>query len=164
MTKDAYPSWVGPHARVGLVNLRIVAPNLWVGAMASPAFLPLDSGVDHILDVCGSSKDNVSEYPVPFTSFRLVDGQPIPFEVLDRALELMTSSSGLLVHCMAGLSRSASVAYALMRVRDGMSIPMARHRIRSLDEQGDPIYGYPLSATIDSAEAWVQDRLSKRST
>ena len=60
--------------------------------MASPVF-PLDSGVDHILDVRFFA--NVSEYPVPFTSFRLVDGH-IPFEVLDRALELMTEPSGLL--------------------------------------------------------------------
>jgi protein-tyrosine phosphatase len=56
----------------------------------------------------------------------------------------------ILLHCAQGLSRSASVAYAMLR-RSGLDHPAALQRI-----QVDGWKQYPMTETLASARTWAE--------
>ena len=57
-----------------------------------------------------------------------------------------------LLHCQAGLSRSASAAYALLRKRFALSHPEALKRVVTPYTS----HQFPMPDTLRSAETWVR--------
>ncbi len=81
------------------------------------------------------------------------DGDGIPRSTLDRVWALVQNAQGpVLIHCAAGLSRSASVAVAMMRAR-GIEAREARRRVE--EGNGYNPGTYPMSRTFASALAWA---------
>jgi len=111
-----------------------------------------------VVDACGSSLDPSWEHKyllarevvaMPFS-----DGDPIPAGALDVVAPLVERTLAInepvLVHCAAGLSRSASIGYALLRRMHGLGHEDALARVYA----GDP--NYPLLPTLNSARAWAR--------
>lgn len=164
-----FPRWVyieqatGPRSTKGsLWNLREVAPGLYVGGMVG---VMARDDWSLVIDFDGASKQdgNESFYP-PGTlhCLRFPDGRPFPPLYLDRTLELFDQARAqeperpVLFHCAAGMSRSPSAAYAILRVRYGVDHGEALLRVR-LD--GDA--SYPMPRTLDGAVAWAEEQLHK---
>lgn len=76
-------------------------------------------------------------------------------EILPRVRASVMNEEPVLVHCAAGHSRSASVAYGLLRV--GWKLPHKEARRRVLTSRG-VAGGWPLPETFDSVRAWVDER------
>ena len=160
MNAMPWPRWIDEAWKV---NLREVAPGIFVGGHFSVRrFHP-----GRMTGVVALSRERVGE-PPDLTSFyaalpreRLVwapmeDGEGIAGQTLDRALSLARSASAerpLLIHCQAGLSRSVSVAYGVLRILYGLSSDEALARVR-----GSRDTTFPLSITLRSARTWVDRR------
>jgi len=90
-----------------------------------------------------------------------LDGNAVPARVLDDALSLWAHREGpMLIHCRWGLSRSASVAAALLRLKFGLSRDEALERVRL---PGVPLSEWPRVRTFNSAMAHVDGMLRVRS-
>ena len=158
-----YPRWL--QAPDEGANLREVAPGLYVGAESSPArYYEMPSGhFTTIVDFYGSYRHATS----PFVrygyqaadqvySFPFYDGASFPPGALDAAYAAyqiaLLEGGQCLLHCQAGLSRSASAAYAIMRRHYKLSHEAALHAVRV------PAYRdhFPLPATLASARAWAK--------
>lgn len=150
---ETYPRWLSrPYPYPDKRNLREVAPGLYVGGIASPGSPP--PGFRRwatVIDMIGNSLVTSHGYD-PKTrifAFPMDDGEPIDPSVLDTALrECKAGHFPILVHCAAGLSRSASVAYGLLRTQFGCGQKLARRRI-TVDPR------WPLGETLASAEEWA---------
>lgn len=142
---------------VGVIFTREVAEDLYVGAFAAPGFPPLpEKKWSAIVDLCGSSKEYLHEYPVKPMSLPFEDGSAVPASTLERVLALRLRTEGpLLIHCAAGLSRSASVAYGLLRIHYRLEHLEALRRVQVCDESV-----YPMPETLASVVEWVTKRES----
>lgn len=91
------------------------------------------------------------------------DGDSVPFEVMEEILprveSAVTNGEPVLVHCAAGHSRSASVAYGLLRI--GWKLPHQEAKRRVLTKKGVD-GGWPLPRTFDSVRDWVEERSSRK--
>jgi atypical dual specificity phosphatase len=76
------------------------------------------------------------------------DGSTVPHDVIDAAVEGMQHGV-VYVHCRGGRERSATVATALLAVKDGIPIDEALERARA----GRPIF-QPLPWQLDGLQAW----------
>jgi hypothetical protein len=150
-----YPRWL--TAPLDGMNLREVAPNLYVGEETAP----LRGDWHTIIDFYGRAPWLVQlSYPQARNYVRIPfeDGAEFPKGALDAAWDAyqMAAIEGgdTLIHCQAGLSRSASAAYALLRKRFGL-----RHA-EALDRVVTPItdHQYPLTTTLRSAADWARSR------
>lgn len=145
MSRSGWPRWSNDSP---MVNLREVAPRLWVGAYKSQRQRP-DGKWGLVVDLYGVSKPWDADVLLsrPFD-----DGEYIPDGLLDEVEEHVwqTRHDGkpVLIHCQAGVSRSVSIAYAMLRVIDGLSHEEALRRVKA-----DP--DYPRKATLRSAVRWV---------
>ena len=149
----SYPRWITEPD--DSMNLREVAPHLYVGAEASP----LRGGWHTIIDFYGHAPSRVQPaykgakryVKVPFE-----DGSAFPHGALDQAWAAWQAADAeggeTLIHCQAGLSRSASAAYAFLQKRYKLS------RFDALKRITVPGYeGYaPRERTIQSADTWAQ--------
>jgi len=149
-TLKKYPIWLTGHEALG--NLREVGPGLFVGDQYSPK-LGRWAGV---LDLCGGlSATGRHRYASAqeVISLPFMDGDAIPELTLDIAWELYRKARGqpVLIQCAAGLSRSTSVAYALLRRHHGFSHERALRRVQVPGREGE----YPMPRTLASARAWV---------
>ena len=75
----------------------------------------------------------------------------MPVGLMDTALPLVASrlkEGPVLIHCHAGLSRSASMAYALMRRIWRLDHNTALRRVKIVSQ-------FPVPQTLASARAWV---------
>jgi len=150
----SWPKWSQPDEEY---NLREVAPNLWVGAELSPGLRPAGPW-QGVVDLYGSSPKNPSLYAGigellhrPF-----YDGVSFPPGLLDEILGLVRRNirtGPVLIHCQAGLSRSASAAYGMMRLA---GTPHAEALARVKIERG-----FPRTETIRSARSWVRSKQKK---
>lgn len=108
------------------------------------------------MDLCGGVDDDVHRYDradhvisAPFD-----DATPIPEHFLDHivpeVIETLRAGKRVLIHCVAGLSRSASVAYAVIRVKERVDHDTALRRVKTPD-----IPEYPHPVVLGSARAWL---------
>ncbi len=146
----AYPRWITPPFPDSR-NLREVAPRWYVGGVDAPLFFQ-DRPRTLIVDLYGTSRADPARYAVfkDVISAPFDDGKPIPLGVFERiGPHLGVLDRDVLFHCQAGLSRSASVAYGLLRVFEGLEKREAFRRVFVRSP-------WPREDTIASAEAWVQ--------
>lgn len=145
-----FPRWID---RDSAVNLREVAPNLYVGA--------LDAVKGHqwaaVIDLYGSSAGNHPRHyaHVPLVlRWQFLDGDVFPVGLLEAIEVIMRSQlteGPVLLHCQAGLSRSASAAYAMIRLLWGLSHDDARQRVHVRSD-------FPRTTTLKSARQWLRAR------
>lgn len=92
-------------------------------------------------------------------SVRLEDGHPIPDAVFDKIYSrvrlALLAGEKVLIHCAAGLSRSVSMAYAILRVGRGMSHEEALSFVTT--EKGVRM-GFPMRETLSSARRWAEEK------
>ena len=151
-----FPRWVagGPADTPGLspVLLREVARNLFVGSALSWAHLPVSVGsvvVVQCSEHCPPVPGALGVLRVPFDDRAL-----IPSSVFSRVIDVARGRRPMLVHCYAGLSRSAAVAYAILRMVDGLTHDEASARVAHATEHHDRTDRWPHHVTLASAKAW----------
>lgn len=145
---------------IGLFNLREVAPGFHLGAAA--AIIGREDWA-LVVDFDGLSRDAVNRGAYPKAAhvevLQFTDGRSFPPGHLDRALALLNEyrehhwRGPILFHCAAGMSRSPSAAYAMLRVAYDLPHEEALRRIQV--PNGD---GYPLARTLNSAIEWVRGK------
>ena len=143
-------------------NLRMVAPRLWVGAEHAPKKTPAGRW-KLVVDLYGvpleEGEDGRYREADEVLHWPFIDGEQFPVGLLDAAVSRVQQARAMghvLVHCQAGLSRSASTAYACLRVLDGLSHEEAFQRVYC----GEP--DFPRKTTIGSARSWVQRQIGRR--
>jgi len=148
-----YPKWIDNRDRF---TLREVAPNIYVGGknainhMFHQPFIRFSA----VIDLYGSSGWLLDRDAAKFTRYEKIafdDGASFPVGALDKieAIVRVNRTVGpVLIHCQAGLSRSVSAAYAMLRKLDGCSHDEALARVR-----GHP--DYPMYHTLRSAQLWL---------
>ena len=135
-------------------NLREVAPGLYVGGMIAVCERPTRTrDWWAVVDCHGYRHEGQREYrfgTLPrVVRYGFDDCGPVPVSLLVAASALYRERSGeILVCCAAGISRSASVAYAMMR--DVLGTPHDE-ALASVSQRG----GGPHPTTLASAQAWV---------
>jgi len=157
----SFPRWVAADK-----NLREVGPGLYVGDQESPRS---SSSWGLVVDLCGASgrRSNRWKYPKAawVLQFGFLDGHPFPDGMLDRILSLVrrhvVAGQSVLLHCAAGHSRSASAAYAMLRVGWRLSHEDALGRVVTARGLSG---GWPMTVTFGSARRWAEDRLRKQRT
>lgn len=167
--RQGYPRWAGPPEAPGTgPNLREVAPGLWVGSEFAAAEPPTPEGRWGLIIDMREGDPGTGRWARKYLRLRVVDGQPIPHAHLDQALHAYQQSVGpTLVHCHWGLSRSPSVAAALLIVEHGLSEAEATRRVSPYREDADPndviwdddvdgAVEWPRRATINSVLRWAR--------
>jgi len=136
-----------------MANLREVAPRLYVGAQGAPRLADWDL----VIDMCGGVDERPDYYhrAARVLSAPFEDGTPIPDGFLDRIVPevgtALVQGEKVLVHCAAGLSRSASTVYAILREHFHLDHDEALRRV-----QTPGVWEYPHPVVLDSARAWVR--------
>lgn len=154
--KPPFPRWSNRE-----FNLREVHPGLFVGDLNSPLH---PAGWGLVVDLCGALRTDPMgrrRYPIgaEVISVRLEDGHPIPETVFDRVYEqvrlALLAGEKVLIHCAAGLSRSVSMAYAILRVGRGMSHEEALSFVTTREGVRR---GFPMRETLNSARRWAEEK------
>lgn len=146
MAKE-YPDWID---RRPSFLLREVASNIYVGGAGAASSLPWFA----IIDLCGASvglSAPVYNRASILLRWHFDDGTQVPDGLLESVIPLVDEARRMgpvLIHCRAGLSRSASVAYAALRMLVDLPHGEAMRRIYVSP-------GWPMSSTIESARSWV---------
>jgi predicted protein tyrosine phosphatase len=149
----SYPRWITEPDDT--MNLREVAPHLYVGAETSP----MRGGWHTIIDFYGHAPSRV--HPAYNSAKRYLklpfeDGSAFPHGALDQAWAAWHAADleggETLLHCQAGLSRSASAAYAFMLMQYWLSPHEALKRVTVRGYEGT----YPMERTLRSAAAWAR--------
>lgn len=90
----------------------------------------------------------------------MYDGEVIPPSILDEIARWCEGRPRVLVQCQAGLSRSASVAYALLRARS-VGHDEALRRVSLTIDHHDRPQRWPRRETIGSAVEWAAGRFGR---
>lgn len=161
MSAETFPRWIvgDPGDRSTAIVptlLREVAPNLYVGSERAMDFMPAAWASHGALVQLSSSCNPVGEMPTYRWTFS--DGDAVPGALLDDVVLLVArwrAKGPVLVQCQAGLSRSASVAYGLLRALDGLDHAEAARRIETREEHYSKPLVWPRRPTLDSVVAWA---------
>jgi hypothetical protein len=147
-----YPRWI---EREESHNLRAVAPRLYVGAEFSPGLRP-EGRWAGVVDLFGTSELASHGFLYQGTRKLLTwsfdDGDRFPHGCLDaigRFVRQQRARGPVLLHCHAGLSRSASAAYAMMRLDEGLTHDEALRRVKIHPD-------WPRTQTLASARRWIE--------
>ena len=149
---SAWPKWINKDERE---NLREVAPNVFVGAEYATLSPPGGKPWELVIDFYGSdlrwpsrTKTTAKKaLAIPF-----LDGDNFPAGALTttvRAVREARKRGPVLIHCQAGLSRSASAAYAFLRRVSRVPHAEALRRVKVCA-------GFPRTETLGSARSWVE--------
>ena len=144
--------------------LRAIMPDLYIGDSSSP--MRLDERIGPKFGAISLyTSDNLCMgrgmvfQNLPFSlTLPFYDGEFIPEFVLETAYNFVffpqkfgLPPTPLLIHCQAGASRSASVGYALLRLKLGLSHEDAKKRVQISDN-------LPRPATLQSTRNWVHKK------
>ena len=155
----AFPRWIQTDADH---NLREVGQGLYVGAELSPGLRPAGPW-SAVVDLYGTSE--LTSHGFLYQGSRKVltwpfdDGDHFPSGCLDNIEKITREQRAIgpvLLHCQAGLSRSCSAAYAMMRLM-GFPDDEALRRVKVYPE-------FPRAPTLASAHRWTQKRLQEPRT
>lgn len=153
----ARPCWVvGADARA---NLRRVHDNLYVGGAIAVLERPSPwTEWWGVVDVHGPEHNQAFRREAAFGKLAVFlrrgfeDGAPVPDGLLDAVASLIRRRGGpVLISCAMGVSRSASVAYAVIRAETGAGHEAALNAVACPG-------GRPLPVTLASARAWADVR------
>lgn len=148
-----YPMIVIQPSLVSSSFLRRVERDLYVGSRGDDVLAAVPRAV--VIQLAASLSEPVGREGVRVP---LEDGQPIPDAVLDGLTDYARRSLArgrtVLVQCFAGLSRSASVAYAILRSVYGLPDHEALRRIETTAAG----VRWPRRETIESARRWAHKR------
>lgn len=140
------------------INLRRVGPGLFVGGEHAVYAGPGLTGKPWhtVIDLYGTSQAMRHWYAGAKHVIPLLmrDGQPFADGTLDAMYRAYRTAEGrpVLIHCQAGLSRSASAAYAMLRRRYRLSHDAALKRVQTPGYVGK----FPLEGTLNSARTWAR--------
>jgi len=151
------PRWIDDDETV---MLRLVAPGLYLGAEGARKKMKWSL----VIDLYGASRVRVdTKY---LLRWPMLDGDPVSPALLDAAVLLVREARGrrgpVLVHCQAGLSRSASVVYGLLRRLDGLAHHDALHRVLVDTPGWGKLQGFPVPQTLASVRTWASRGSSAR--
>jgi protein-tyrosine phosphatase len=152
------PRWIDDDE---IVMLRLVSPGLYLGAEGARRKMRWSL----VIDLYGASRIPVdTKY---LLRWPMLDGDPVSPALLDAAVLLVREARGgrkgpVLVHCQAGLSRSASVVYGLLRRLDGLGHHDALRRVLVDTPGRGKIQGFPVPQTLASVKTWVSRGSSAR--
>lgn len=176
-TSVDWPRWESAPSTLGTTpNLREVAPDLYVGAATAVLTPPSQhTAWDTILCLNWSESDLALRPALggPDPAVRagygaarvshcasFIDGNKVPFAVLEDALSLWAYREGpMLIHCHWGLSRSASVAAAILRLKFDLPEDEALRRVRL---PGVPLTDWPRPRTLNSAMRLADEMVQTR--
>lgn len=156
-----FPSWKDESPEV---FLREVARGFFVGAERAACARQWDLVVDlHGVQIVTADDTIVCSFP---------DGEPVPVHLLDQVhikTERVIDKGGTVLFCCEmGRSRSASVAYAMLRSVAGVCHGDAYERIST--QMHVPaghrklVVTYPRKRTFESALYWVTSRMARLSS
>lgn len=164
VSDPTFPRWVagGPADTSGLspALLREVARNLYVGSALAASHVPGGVGAMIVVqcsEQCPPVPDALAVLRVPFH-----DRWPIPPSVLRQVVAEARARRPMLIQCYAGLSRSAAVAYAVLRMVDGLTHDDAFARVAHSREHHDGTDRWPHHVTLASAKAWCDAQTEGR--
>lgn len=149
-------------------NLRAVGRNLYVGGLTAICVRPAPTREWYAAIDCHGYRETGDRERCFGLAPRVIrygfhDGDRVPVSLLDAALGYYLDALGhgpLLVTCAAGVSRSASVAYALLRVVGGLTHAEALVRVEIVEEHYDRTStARPRSETLESARVWADGRV-----
>jgi hypothetical protein len=152
-----FPQWVRTADQRAM--LRCVAPNLFVGG----ATAILERARPHTewwaaVDLHGTQHSTGFKREPAFGELRrflrcaFEDGAPVPDGLLDAVTAFVRGRGGpVLISCAMGVSRSATVAYAVIRAELGVGHDVAARMVAC------PA-GSPLRTTLQSARRWADAR------
>lgn len=154
MKDSPFPQYL-PHADAR-ANLRRVGADLYVGGATAILERPSPGrGWWGAIDLHGGRHMEAFRREPAFGDLdrflraAFEDGFPVPDGVLDAAAAFARRRQGpLLVCCAAGVSRSATVAYAILRAEGRAGHDAALRAVSCAN-------GRPLPATLRSAEVWA---------
>lgn len=147
--------------RIGLPgsSLREVAPSLFVGGLRDvcdphaprwAAALLLDPSLVEQAQMHGSPvRTRLAGVQVAAHAFN--DGDAVPSEAIRAAVAGRQATRGkpMIIACFAGRSRSVSVAYATLRICEGLDHAEALRRVAHPEQN-------PMNATLASAREFVR--------
>ena len=105
-------------------------PNFWLGNCGDAEKLSVENplGIEEVINVCGL--DYMKSSKITYTTCEINDGEEIPEEsfwkIVNYAVQQYQSDKRVLIHCAAGMSRSAALAAAIMHVSGVMSFEEAQ--------------------------------------
>jgi hypothetical protein len=162
MTTDTWPKWTETHSALADTNLREVAPRLFVGSLLAAA---LDGPWSARVDLTYDGVPDPDNPDAPYLHVGIHDGEWYRAHQLDAiaafvrlALNVhsnptLHARTRVIVHCAAGVSRSPSVAYGLLRVIFGLDHETAFQRVLARL----PMHP-PMPDTLCSVRDWADVR------
>lgn len=169
----SYPLWLAgdPNARTVLASpvfLRDMGEGVLVGSAGAERLTDLvaeDVPVVQLyegLPSLGPLYDQATGLAVGNRALRrpMFDGDTVPAAILDEIVAWCAGWPRVLVQCQAGLSRSASVGYALLRARGMCHAEAIRRASLRIDHAGH-VEVWPRRLTIESCVAWATRRYGR---
>lgn len=161
---EEYPRWISYPLDVG--NLREVGKNLYVGDSRSVwmkrwrLVVSMRPPTDRPAKTWASKEEPRWKH----LKYYMEDGEPVPVNWLPQILDEVRAArtaGPVLIHCLAGVSRSASIAYGVLRCLDGLDHNTALHRVKV---PGDYYEKFPVRKTLNSVHAWAENMILRGRT